>query len=91
MGAVCLRDLFETVAMLSVIIGLVWIVGGVAEIAWRGRSSILLGALSIVAGAAVLVWPAITLPAMALVAGARLVAFGMFQLVLGTYRPKEAR
>ncbi|WP_162907975.1 hypothetical protein [Allorhizocola rhizosphaerae] len=39
--------------------------GGVAEIAWRKRSSVLLGVLSIAAGLAVLFAPKLSLTAMA--------------------------
>jgi uncharacterized membrane protein HdeD (DUF308 family) len=86
-GAVCLSDLFAGVEILSVIIGLVWIVGGVAEIVWGERSSILLGALSVVAGVAVLVWPEISLLTMALVGGVWLIAFGVLQVVLALQKP----
>jgi len=89
-GTVCLSDLFTGVDILSVIIGLVWIVGGVAEIAWRKQSSILLGALSIVAGLVVLIWPEISLLTMALVGGVWLVAFGVLQLVVGLVQPRAA-
>jgi uncharacterized membrane protein HdeD (DUF308 family) len=89
-GAVCLSDLFASVEILSVIIGLVWIVGGVAEIAWRKQSSILLGALSFAAGLVVLIWPEISLLAMALIGGVWLVAFGVLQLVLGLVQPRAA-
>lgn len=90
-GAVSLRNLYGTVAMMAVIVGLVWIVGGVAEIAWRRNSSILLGFLSIFAGLAVLMWPEISLVSMALVAGIWLVAFGLLHLFLAlTHRHRTA-
>ncbi|HEX6681590.1 MAG TPA: DUF308 domain-containing protein [Candidatus Limnocylindrales bacterium] len=90
-GAVCLRDLFTTVNLLAVIVGLVWMVGGVAEIAWRKRHSVILGVFGIAAGVVVLVWPEISLTIMAIVAGAWLVVLGVVQLVLGLYRPTAAR
>lgn len=80
-GAVALRNLFATVELLAVIIGLVWIIGGVAEIAWRKRSSILLGILSIAAGLTVLFLPEVSLLTMAAVAGVWLILFGLLQLV----------
>jgi uncharacterized membrane protein HdeD (DUF308 family) len=90
-GTVCLRDLFDTVARLSAVLGLVWTVGGVVQIAWRTRSSIPLGALGIAAGVALLVWPEITVPALALVVGIWLIVLGVLQVAQGFYRPKAAK
>lgn len=91
-GAVSLRNLYDTVAMMAVIIGLVWIVGGVAEIAWRRGSTVLIGLFSVFAGVTVLLWPEISLLSMALVAGIWLVAFGLLHVFLAlTHRHRTAK
>jgi uncharacterized membrane protein HdeD (DUF308 family) len=92
-AAVCLSDLFNSLALLTVIVGLVWIVGGLAEIAagFPKPWPTLLGILSIAIGITVLLWPEPTLTFMATIIGIWLIVIGVIQLIqsLVAYRRRS--
>jgi uncharacterized membrane protein HdeD (DUF308 family) len=81
-GAVCLRNLFTSLTLLAVVIGLVWAVGGAAEIA-NGFPKVwptAIGVLGIAAGVVMFLWPNRSLTALAIIAGAWLIAIGLMQI-----------
>jgi uncharacterized membrane protein HdeD (DUF308 family) len=81
-AAVCFRDLFASLAVLTVIVGLVWTVGGIAEIVagFPKFWPTLLGILSIAIGITVFAWPEPTLTVMATIIGIWLITIGVIQL-----------
>ncbi|HEX8803633.1 MAG TPA: DUF308 domain-containing protein [Acidimicrobiales bacterium] len=87
LGIWLLTNLFESVVVLAILVGASLIAGGVAEIAaLGGRESVgwpawVAGGLVIALGVAVLVWPDITLQALAILAGAALVVAGALRIV----------
>lgn len=85
-GLYCLRHLAVSVALLALVVGLFWVVHGVAEImvavtspAATGSRGLLgfAGVLSVAAGVVVLFWPGISLTVLVLVLGAWLLADGV--------------
>ena len=85
-GIVVLRHPFQTVAVLAVLLGVVWIIGGIIEFIgsiadgssdhrWLGVFG---GLLSIAAGVIVVVWPAPTVTVVAWISGLYLIVFGLF-------------
>ena len=91
LGIWMLTNLFDSVIVLAWIAGVSLIVGGILEVTALGRRETLgwlawLDALLLVgAGVVVLVWPDITLWALALLAGAALMAAGLFRMVIALY------
>lgn len=89
-GIICLRNLLQAVEVLAVLIGLIWIIGGVTEIAtgftrtggWAKVGTVLLGLLSIVAGLVLFLWPAPSLLVLVWVTGLWLAALGILQVIL---------
>jgi uncharacterized membrane protein HdeD (DUF308 family) len=83
-GGICVGDVFASLAILTVIVGLVWIVGGAAEVAtgWPRPWPIIFGALSMIAGVVVLLWPEPTLKAITVLVGIWFMLIGVIQLVL---------
>ncbi len=85
-GVVILRHPFETVAVLAVVLGVVWIIGGSIELLGaiadntRDRRGLIAfgGLLSIAAGVVVVAWPAPTVTVVAWIAGFYLIIFGLF-------------
>ena len=84
-GVAVLRHPFEAVAVLAVLLGIAWIVGGAIELMsavadarleHRGLVAAAAG-LSILAGIVVVSWPAPTVTVIAWVAGLYLAAFGV--------------
>lgn len=99
-GIVCLRNLTGTVTVLAVILGIVWIVGGVAEVAtgfarthgtWPKIGTVLLGLLSVAAGLVLFFWPGPTLMVLVWITGLWLIALGIIQLVLGIGSARSAK
>jgi uncharacterized membrane protein HdeD (DUF308 family) len=82
-----LTNLFESVVVLAVLVGISLIVGGLTEIlALGGKDGLgwlswLSGGLSIAAGVVVLAWPDITLWVLAVMAGVGLLAAGFLRIV----------
>ncbi len=85
-GVIVLRNPFETVEVLAVVLGVVWIVGGsidvigsIADRSMEHRGWLAFGGLiSIAAGIVVVSWPAPTVTVIAWIAGLYLIIFGLF-------------
>ena len=85
-GVVVLRHPFQTVAVLAVVLGVVWIIGGsiellgaIADSTLDHRGMLAIGGfLSIAAGVVVVAWPAPTVTVVAWIAGLYLIVFGLF-------------
>jgi uncharacterized membrane protein HdeD (DUF308 family) len=90
-GVLCLRNLLQTVAVLALLLGLFWLIGGIIEVihalsdsaADRRGLDLLSGGLGAIAGIVVLAWPEITLVALAVVLGIWLVISGVIAIVVG--------
>ena len=86
-GVLCLRDLFQTVGILVLILGIYWIVHGVADffggLANRDLPNrwvtVATGALGVAAGVLVLAYPAISLLTLTWIMGAWLIVLGMME------------
>jgi len=86
-GILCLKDVLQTIAALTLIIGIMWVVQGVAEFfvgvagLTRHRGlTILMGILGFVAGVVVLTYPITSVLALAWVLGVWLTAYGIMQI-----------
>lgn len=93
LGIVALRGITNAVAILALLIGIGWIIRGIADVVEglvnpgmpaRGWV-IFIGVLSLLAGVVVLLWPAITLGALVWVAGLWLVVLGVIE-VAGSFQ-----
>lgn len=90
-GVLCMRDLMQTVAVLALLLGLFWLVGGITEvidaIAHRATPNrglaITSGVLGALAGVVVLAWPGITVFVLTFLLGAWLIVLGLIALVMG--------
>jgi uncharacterized membrane protein HdeD (DUF308 family) len=86
-GILCLKDVFQTIAALTLIIGVMWVVQGIAEFfvgvagltRHRGLTT-LMGILGFVAGVVVLTYPITSVLALAWVLGVWLTAYGIMQI-----------
>jgi uncharacterized membrane protein HdeD (DUF308 family) len=89
-GILFLRHTNETLASLAFLIGLFWVVGGMIEFftAYGDRGSearwfrVVMGLLAIAAGIVTLVWPGITLLALAVVIGIWLAIYGAMEIAV---------
>jgi uncharacterized membrane protein HdeD (DUF308 family) len=90
-GLYALRHVDITVSALAVVLGIYWICDGVIrifaavdypDVAMR-TVRIVVGALAIIAGAIVLIWPHPSLLVIAVLIGVWIVMFGIFQIFLG--------
>ncbi|MEH1126453.1 HdeD family acid-resistance protein [Micromonospora sp. CPCC 206061] len=91
-GVLCLRDLLVSLAVVVTLIGVTWLVAGLIELAGavtapgtaaeRAMGAVLPGALSILGGIAVLVWPRISLLTIVYVTGIWLIVMGLVQVYL---------
>ena len=89
-GIYALRHILVTIAALALLLGIFWIVNGAVEtfnaLSHRGMPergwTIFMGLLSVVAGLVVLVYPSISLLALAVVLGVWLLLFGIMEIVL---------
>jgi uncharacterized membrane protein HdeD (DUF308 family) len=89
-GLYALRHILVTVAALALLLGIFWIVNGTIEaftaLSHRGMQgrgwTIFMGLLSVVAGVAVLVYPAISLVTLAVVLGFWLLVYGIMEIML---------
>ncbi len=85
-GILCLRSPFQTIAVLALLLGATWVVGGVAEIFHGvGTSgwSVFSGVVTAIGGVVVLVWPVATLIALAWLLAVVLIAFGALAIAGG--------
>jgi uncharacterized membrane protein HdeD (DUF308 family) len=96
LGVWMLTNLFESVVVLAWLVGISLIVAGVVEVlALHGGEGVewpvwLAGALLVAAGIAVLVWPDITLWAIAVLAGIGLVLDGVLRVLVAlTHRDRD--
>ena len=86
-GFALLREPFQSVVVMAFVIGIYWVANGIMELiaafqVQEGRVwGIVLGIISIVAGAIILQYPISSLVTLALVVGVWLVVLGVFQVV----------
>lgn len=91
LGLYCIRHYHFTITALAIIVGLFWVIHGVADIAvslfigrFPGRGfTMLTGALSLCAGIIVLFWPTISITVLVVVIGIWLIVYGALAAVLG--------
>jgi uncharacterized membrane protein HdeD (DUF308 family) len=96
LGIFAFRDISHAITILALIIGLGWVIRGIADLmdgfAKPGLPArgwvIFMGALSLVAGIVVLVWPDITLQALVWVIGLWLVVLGVIE-VIGSFQLRK--
>ena len=90
-GVVCLRDVVVSLLVIATIIGISWLVGGIVALVeafagFRGGPARwlvgLLGALSVLGGLIVLIWPGPSLTTIVVLTGIWLLLLGAMQLVL---------
>ena len=85
-GVVVIRHPFEAVAVLAVLLGVVWVIGGaidvisaIADSSLPSRGMTALGGLlSLTAGIVIVAWPAPTVTVIAWIGGLYLVIYGLF-------------
>jgi uncharacterized membrane protein HdeD (DUF308 family) len=86
-GILCLKDVFQTIAALTLIIGIMWVIQGISEFfagvagltVHRGLT-ILMGILGFVAGVVVLTYPITSVLTLAWVLGVWLTAYGIMMI-----------
>ncbi|HZB29558.1 MAG TPA: HdeD family acid-resistance protein [Streptosporangiaceae bacterium] len=99
-GALALRDLFQTIEVIAILFGLTWLIGGIIEFvslvagpSRPGRGwSILLALLTVIAGIIVLSYPTPSLVTLAVIFGVWLIVWGTMMAFLAvTGRSAERR
>ncbi|TQM80941.1 uncharacterized membrane protein HdeD (DUF308 family) [Saccharothrix saharensis] len=95
-GILCLRAPFQTIAVLALLLGVTWVVGGVAEIFHGfGKSgwAVFSGAITALGGVVVLVWPVASLIALVWLLAVVLIVFGAMAIAggVGANRKPRAR
>lgn len=86
LGIICLDSAEDRIALLTLFIGIWWIMRGIVQIAvgagdQGGGMVIFLGILGIIAGGVVLIWPIASLTLLTLVVGIWLVVLGIFEII----------
>jgi uncharacterized membrane protein HdeD (DUF308 family) len=83
-GILCLKDVFQTIAALTLIIGIMWVIQGISEffagvagLTMHRGLTILMGILGFVAGVVVLTYPITSVLTLAWVLGVWLTAYGI--------------
>ena len=83
-GILCLKDVFQTIAALTLIIGIMWVIQGISEffagvagITMHRGLTILMGILGFVAGVVVLTYPITSVLTLAWVLGVWLTAYAV--------------
>jgi uncharacterized membrane protein HdeD (DUF308 family) len=83
-GILCLKDVFQTIAALTLIIGIMWVIQGISEffagvagITMHRGLTILMGILGFVAGVVVLTYPITSVLTLAWVLGVWLTAYAI--------------
>lgn len=96
-GILCLRAPFQTVAVLALILGLMWVVGGVVEIFHafgpqvHGRGwAVTSGVVGVLAGVIVLVYPISSLLTLTWLFGILLVVLGVVTIVAALMAHRNA-
>jgi uncharacterized membrane protein HdeD (DUF308 family) len=96
-GIYCLGDVAGTVILLSLVVGLFWVMHGLVDLVSTGRPGPgrvltgITGGLSLLAGLVVIFWPAVTVPVMVAVMGAWLACYGLLLVVTLLYLRHVAR
>ena len=96
-GIYCLGDIAGTVILLSLVVGLFWVMHGLLDLVATGRPGPgraltgITGVLSLLAGLTVIFWPAITDSVMVAVMGAWLACDGVLLAVTVLYLRHVAR
>jgi uncharacterized membrane protein HdeD (DUF308 family) len=91
LGLYCIRHYHFTITALAIIVGLFWVIHGIADIAvglfvgqFPGRGfTVVVGVLSLCAGIIVLFWPTISIAVLVAVIGIWLIIYGILAVVLG--------
>jgi uncharacterized membrane protein HdeD (DUF308 family) len=96
LGVVLLFNPVEAARTLALLLGLAFVLGGLLEVAvgWESRSrgaSLVLGGILIVGGILAMVWPGVTLWALALITGLSLVLHGIGRIVLAVVARHEVQ
>lgn len=100
LGFIAFQGITQATAILALLVGVGWLVRGILELVagvgaakgTPGRGLVItIGALSTAAGAAVLLWPSITLTALAWISGLWLLILGLLQIVAAFGLRKAAR
>jgi uncharacterized membrane protein HdeD (DUF308 family) len=90
-GVICLRNLFVSLLAIATIIGITWLIGGIAGLVsafgghYNGTARTivgLLGAFTVLGGLVVLLWPAATLLTIIYLTGIWLIVMGAIELFL---------
>ena len=86
LGLICLDSAEDRIALLTLFIGIWWIMRGIVQIAvgasdQGGGVVIFLGILGVIAGGVVLIWPIASLTVLTLVVGIWLVVLGIFEII----------
>lgn len=95
-GIWLLSNLYESVVVLGWLVGISLIIGGIAEVVALGGQEELgwpawiAGGLVVAAGIAVLVWPDITVWALAVVAGIGLISAGLLRVLAALANPDRS-
>jgi uncharacterized membrane protein HdeD (DUF308 family) len=96
-GVYCLGDIAGTVVLLSLVVGLFWVMHGLVDLVAVGRPGPgraltgITGGLSLLAGLIVIFWPAITVPVMVAVMGAWLACDGLLLVITELHLRHVAR
>ena len=96
-GSYCLGDVAATVVLLSLVVGLFWVMHGLVDLVAAGSQGPgrvltgVTGVLSLLAGLIVIFWPAITVPVMVAVMGIWLACDGALLAVTALYLRHVAR
>jgi uncharacterized membrane protein HdeD (DUF308 family) len=98
-GILCLRNLLTSLELLAVVIGIVWLAGGISEIisaftrhaGGAGRfAAAAIGLVTVLGGLVLVFWPDISLKVIVWVSGLWLVAIGVVQIILAARIGKTA-
>ncbi|OKI21705.1 hypothetical protein A6A25_10605 [Saccharothrix sp. CB00851] len=95
-GILCLRAPFQTIAVLALLLGATWVVGGVAEVFHGVGTSgwaVFSGVVTAIGGIVVLVWPVASLIALVWLLAVVLIVFGALAIAgaVGTGREPRAK
>ena len=98
-GLLVLHHSFETVAVLGFIVGVFWVVGGLAELfaglshdaEGRRAGLVVLGLLSAFIGIVCLIYPGLSLVILAVLIGIGLIVYGIVEVMLAFQLRKLAR
>jgi uncharacterized membrane protein HdeD (DUF308 family) len=96
MGVVLLFNPVKAANALALLLGIALVLGGLLELAvgWESRTrwgSVVLGGILVVGGILAMVWPGVTLWAIALITGLSLLAHGIGRIVLAVLTRHEVR